>query len=91
MTDKNELAEARLALAGANMAGMALVRENDMLRAEVNHLKRVGIALVDERDALRAENERLRRIERAARAAVDTEKVLGYVSLTLLSDVLDEA
>ncbi len=37
------------------------------------------------------EIERLRKIERAARAAVETEKALGYVSLTLLSDVLDES
>ena len=35
--------------------------------------------------------ERLRKIERAARAAVETEKALGYVSLTLLADVLDES
>jgi regulator of replication initiation timing len=55
MPDKNELAEARLALAGADMAGMALVRENERLREEREHLieaasqlqTRLDAALVD--------------------------------------------
>ena len=37
-----------------------------------------------------AELKRLRKIERAARAAVETQKATGHVSLTLLQDVLEE-
>jgi regulator of replication initiation timing len=64
MPDKNDLAEARLALAGANMAGMALVRENERLQAENEHL---ASTLADYEQILaqgRAENERLRELLR---------------------------
>lgn len=46
----------------------------------------------DEANKYALENERLRKIERAARAAVETEKALGpgHVRLTLLADVLEE-
>lgn len=71
---------------------------NDALRTENEQLKQDNAELSAECDqwgekvaACWREIEWLRKIERAARAAVETEKTLGYVSLTLLADVLDES
>lgn len=60
------------------------------LRAEVELLKGVRADLNLVVDNLNSENERLRKIERAARAAVETQRATGDVRLTLLADVLEE-
>lgn len=74
-------------LSEATKAVEQLRLERDgVLGGQVEQLQ-ASVAYVNE---LRASNERLRSVERAARSAVETERTLGYVKLTLLADALEE-